>query len=98
MMIKKLFLCVSILLLSNSNILAQKTVTGTVSDATSSFSLLGVSIIEKGTANGTQTDFEGNFSLMVFKDDAILSISHLGYETKEVSVIGTTKITIAEFS
>jgi len=94
MMIKQLFLCVSILLLSSSNLLAQKTVTGTVSDATSSFSLLGVSIIEKGTANGTQTDFEGNFSIMVFKDDAILSISHLGYETKEVSVIGTTKITI----
>ena len=91
-MIKKLFLCVCGLLLSSSMLLAQKTVTGTVSDATGS--LPGVSILEKGTNNGTETDFEGNFSIKISKNDAVLSISYLGYKTKEVSVIGKTVITV----
>ncbi|MEE9407764.1 MAG: carboxypeptidase-like regulatory domain-containing protein [Polaribacter sp.] len=91
-MIKKLFLCVCALLLSSSMLMAQKTVTGTISDA--SGPLPGVSILEKGTANGTETDFEGNFSIKVSKQDAILSIAYLGYKTKEVSVAGKTKITI----
>lgn len=48
--------------------------------------LLGASIIEKGTTNGTQTDFDGNFSLEVADENAILVISYIGYGTKEVSV------------
>jgi len=91
-MIKKLFLCVCGLLLSSSMLLAQKTVTGTVSDA--SGPLPGVSVLEKGTNNGVETDFEGNFSIKVSKNDAVLSISYLGYKTKEVSVIGKTVITV----
>ena len=62
-MIKKLFLCVCGLLLSSSMLIAQKTVTGTVSDPTGP--LPGVSILEKGTTNGTETDFEGNFSIKI---------------------------------
>ena len=91
-MIKKLFLCVSFSLLSSSMLMAQKTVTGTVSD--SSGLLPGVSILEKGTNNGTETDFDGNFNIQVSGEDSILSISYLGYKTKEVSVVGNSKINI----
>ena len=91
-MIKKLFLCLCALLLSSSMLIAQKTVTGTISDA--SGPLPSVSILEKGTTNGVQTDFNGNFSIKVSKDDAILSIAYLGFKTKEVSVSGKTKINV----
>jgi len=91
-MIKKLFLCVCALLLSSSMLMAQKTVTGTISDA--SGPLPGVSVLEKGTNNGVETDFNGNFSIKVSKDDAILSIAYLGFKTKEVTVSGKTKITL----
>ena len=91
-MIKKLFLCVCGLLLSSSMLIAQKTVTGTISDPNGP--IPGVSILEKGTTNGTETDFDGNFSLKVTDDNAILSISYLGYKTKEVAVAGKTTLNV----
>ncbi|MFT5214324.1 MAG: TonB-linked SusC/RagA family outer membrane protein, partial [Patiriisocius sp.] len=91
-MINKLFLCVSFLLLASSMLVAQKTVKGTISD--SSGLLPGVSILEKGTNNGVQTDFEGNFSIDVSSNDAVLSISYLGFKTQEVSVVGKTILNI----
>jgi len=95
-MIRQLFLCVCILLLSSSMLIAQKTVTGTISDA--SGLLPGVSIVEKGTGNGVETDFEGFFTIKVSKDNAILSIRYLGYKVKEVSVLGKTKVAICPVS
>jgi len=91
-MIKKLFLCVCALLLSSSMLIAQKTVTGTISDPNGP--IPGVSILEKGTTNGRETDFDGNFSLKVTDDNAILSISYLGYKTKEVAVAGKTTLNV----
>lgn len=92
MMIKKIFLCVCALLLSNNTMLGQKTVSGTVSDA--SGLLPGVSILEKGTNNGVETDFDGKFSINVSSSDAVLSISYLGFKTQEVSVVGKTTLNI----
>lgn len=70
----------------------QSTVTGTVTDSNKEV-LPGTNIIEKGTKNGTSTDFNGKFSLTV-KEGAILVISFAGYETKEVSVNGKTSLNI----
>src|SRR5690606_34307935 len=47
--------------------------------------LPGATIIEKGTSNGVQSDFDGNFSLEVSNGDAILVISYLGFRTQEVA-------------
>lgn len=58
-------------------------VTGTVVDAMGP--VIGASIMEKGTSNGTVTDLEGNFSLSV-KPGATLVISYIGYKTQEISV------------
>ena len=55
------------------------TVQGSVVDAKGE-PLIGVSILEKGTTNGTITDFDGNFTLSVSKG-ATLEISYIGYKT-----------------
>ena len=70
-------------LLFGSFIYAQ-TVTGTVSD--NSGPVPGVNIIVKGTTTGTQTDFDGNYSLDVKSSDAVLVFSFIGYKTQEIPV------------
>ncbi|WP_246146921.1 SusC/RagA family TonB-linked outer membrane protein [Seonamhaeicola marinus] len=67
------------------------TVSGTVSDA--SGPLPGVNIVVKGTSQGTQTDFDGNYSLSV-DSNATLVFSFLGYKTKEVAVGGNAKVDV----
>ena len=66
-------------------------VTGIVSDANGP--LPGASVVEKGTTNGTQTDFDGNYTLTV-GDDATLVFSYIGYSTMEVPVGGQTSISV----
>ncbi len=60
-----------------------KKITGTVSD--SQGPVIGASIVEKGTTNGTVTDLDGNFTLNV-KPGATLVISYIGYTTQEIAV------------
>ncbi|MDR3219909.1 MAG: SusC/RagA family TonB-linked outer membrane protein [Dysgonamonadaceae bacterium] len=60
------------------------TVTGVIRDVVGE-SLVGVSVVEKSTTNGTMTDGDGKFSLNV-KSDAILVVSYVGYDTQEVAV------------
>lgn len=62
---------------------ASKKITGTVVDAQGP--VIGASVVEKGTTNGTVTDFDGNFSLSV-KTGATIVISFIGYETQEIKV------------
>ena len=70
-------------LLFLQGVMAQSnTVTGTVSDNSGS-PLPGVNVVEKGTSNGTSTDFDGNYSITV-SSDATLVFSSLGYATKEM--------------
>ena len=60
-----------------------KKITGTISD--SQGAVIGASIVEKGTSNGTVTDFDGSFTLNV-KPNATLVISYIGYTTQEIAV------------
>ena len=62
---------------------ATKKITGTVVDAQGA--VIGASVVEKGTTNGTVTDFDGNFSLNV-NPGATIVISFIGYETQEIKV------------
>ena len=62
---------------------ASKKITGTVVDAQGP--VIGASVVEKGTTNGTVTDFDGNFSLSV-KTGATIVVSFIGYETQEIKV------------
>lgn len=56
--------------------------------------LAGASILEKGTIKGTQTDFDGNFSLEVSGPNATLVVSYVGYTTREIIVGTQTTLTI----
>lgn len=58
-------------------------VTGVVVDA-SGVPLIGVNVLEKGTTNGTITDFDGKFTLNVSSPNAKLVISYIGYVSQEV--------------
>ncbi len=70
-----------------------KTVTGTVVDEIGQ-PLPGATVQQKGTTNGTTTDFDGNFAITVTGDDAILLVSYIGYASKEIAVAGQTSINI----
>ncbi|WP_297797391.1 SusC/RagA family TonB-linked outer membrane protein [uncultured Eudoraea sp.] len=67
-------------------------VSGTVSDANGP--LPGASVVVKGTTNGTQTDFDGNYTLNNVDSGATLVISYIGYSTQEVPVNGRTTINV----
>lgn len=68
-------------------------VTGTVLDNLGA-PLPGANIVEKGTTNGTQTDFDGNYSITVNDSDAILVFSYIGFSTKEVAISGQSTINV----
>jgi iron complex outermembrane receptor protein len=69
-----------------------QTVSGTVSDA--SGPLPGASVLVKGTTNGTQTDFDGNYTLNNVGDDATLVFSYIGFKTFETAVNGRSTINV----
>lgn len=72
----------------------QSPVQGTVTDENGQ-PLPGASIAEKGTTNGTQSDFDGNYSLTVADENAVLIISYIGFETKEIEVNGQSTIDVS---
>ncbi len=65
-------------------VLQQKAISGKVVDSKGE-SIIGANIMEKGTSNGTITDFDGNFSLNV-SAKSVLQISYIGYKTQEIPV------------
>ena len=70
------------------NILAQdKTVTGVVLDKTGE-TVIGASVLVKGTTNGTITDVDGNFTLKNVQEDAVLQVSFVGYKAQDVALKG----------
>ncbi len=69
-----------VVLLSIAFAHAQVTATGVVVDATTGEPIIGASVLEEGTSNGTITDFDGNFSLSVGKDAKVV-ISYVGYKS-----------------
>ena len=92
--IKKLsIICTFVLsMLSSLSVNAQTVnVTGIVKDQIGP--VVGVTVIEKGTTNGTVTDGKGEFALKV-KEDATLTISSIGYQTVEVALGGRTRIEV----
>ena len=67
-----------------------QTVTGNVSDG--SGPLPGANVLVKGTTNGTQTDFDGNYTLDNVSSNATLVFSYIGFKTMEIGVNGRTTV------
>ena len=72
---------------------AQRTVSGKVTDSGGE-GLPGVTVVIKGTTNGTTTDIDGNYQLQVDGDDAVLVFSSVGMETQEVAVSARSVIDV----
>lgn len=70
------------------------TVSGTIVDETGS-PVVGATIMEKGTANGTVTDIDGNFSLST-NEGAPLTISYIGYSTIEAKAAAKMNIQLKQ--
>ena len=70
----------------------QITVKGHVKDDTGE-PVIGASVLESKTVNGTITDIDGNFVLTV-PSNSVLTISFIGYATQEVTVNGKTSLTV----
>jgi TonB-linked SusC/RagA family outer membrane protein len=77
------------------NPVLQKTVKGIVRDA-DGLPLPGISILEKGTKNGTSTNEKGQFSIAVKGPDAVLIVSSIGFLQKEVTLKGNNVTIIME--
>ena len=70
-----------------------KTVSGTVLDKTGE-SVIGASVVVKGTTNGTITDFDGKFTLTNVPESGTIEISFVGYKTVNVAVKGQSTIKV----
>ena len=91
--LKKLFLSL-MALLTSTIMYAQTEISGTVIDPTGE-TVIGATVMEKGTSNGTVTDFDGNFTLKV-EAGKILVISYIGYLTQEVPAQNGMKVTMQD--
>lgn len=86
-----------LLMVSSLVAYAQQTVSGVVVDEAGE-PLIGVSILVKGTTNGSITDFDGNFTLTGVETKDVLIFSYIGYGSKEITVGNqkTIRVTLAE--
>ncbi len=81
------YLLCLLFLLGTMTALAQQRVSGTVTDS-DGVPLIGVTVIETGTNNGTVTDLDGNFSLNV-SDGGTVTLSYVGYESQTMVADGS---------
>jgi len=68
-----------------------QTVSGTVTSTTDGSAVIGASVLEKGTTNGTITDLDGKFSIQIKTFPATLEISYIGFATQSVQVTAATQ-------
>ena len=90
------FLALIVALFVQISFAQDKTVSGSVSDD-SGMPLAGVNIIVQGTSSGTQSDFDGNYSIMV-DEGSVLTFSYVGYNTvsEEVGSSNRINVTLSE--
>ena len=87
----------SFLLVTGMTAFAQMAVKGTVVDAANDEPIIGASVLEIGTTNGTITDFDGNFTLTV-KSGGRIAISYMGYKTQEFDAAPQINVRLGEDS
>lgn len=90
----KHFKFILIALFFSQMLLAQTTVTGTVTDATG-FPLPGASILVKGTTKGEITNIDGNYTINLDQTPSTLVFSYLGFISKEVEVTNQTTVNVS---
>ncbi|WP_111307764.1 TonB-dependent receptor [Confluentibacter sediminis] len=86
------FLMMAVAFLFTTVIMAQSTVTGTLIDAELNAPLPGANIVEKGTTNGTTSDFDGKFSLKTENRSGQIVVSYVGYAPVTLSFNGNSNV------
>lgn len=90
----KKFVIVLVLLISSQISAQQKTVSGTITSSSDGLGLPGVNVIIKGTSTGTQSDFDGNYSIKAEVGE-VLVFSFVSMITKEITIGSINKIDVA---
>lgn len=89
-----IWLCTGILMLSAQSLFSQQAIEGRVTDAADGQAVLGVNIVVKGTTTGAITDLDGNYTINVIDQNAVLVFSYIGYLTQEIPIAGLTRIDV----
>ena len=93
-MVKKLpYMLAAMFLFFQSIVAQEQVVTGNVTDGETGLPLMGVTIVEKGTSDGTVTDFDGNYSLEA-SPNSVLVFSMIGYGSQEIALEGRTTLDV----
>ena len=87
------FFIVSFLLTQTTLAQSVSSIMGKVLDSTGE-SVIGASVLVKGTTSGTITDIDGNFKLDNVPSNATLVVSYIGYQTQEIPVAGKKNFTV----
>ena len=95
LMTASLLLCMSWLSLPELAAQTSRIIRGQVLEDTSGEPLPGVSILERGTTNGTVTDLDGNFVLTVTTEKPMLRLSFIGFKTQEILVEGDENLKVS---
>lgn len=88
-------LCIALCSLTASQIIAQRSISGVVSNTADNEPLIGVNVYEKGTSSGTITDLDGKFIINVANENATLVFSYVGFTEQEVLLNGRTNIEVS---
>ena len=91
---KKLSLLLFMFIFVVGATIAQRTVTGVITD-TSGEALIGANVLVSGTTTGTITDIDGSFSLEVPNDAQSLSVSYTGFTDQDVNIFGLNNVSIS---
>ncbi|HPV17694.1 MAG TPA: carboxypeptidase-like regulatory domain-containing protein, partial [Prolixibacteraceae bacterium] len=91
---RKVLFLLTLCLAFSVSAMAQFTVTGTVTDS-DGLGIPGVSILERGTTNGTITNIDGNYTLRIASPDASLVFSFVGMESQEIAVNGRPVVDVS---
>lgn len=82
---------------SSFSVMAQTTVTGKVVSVVDNMPLPGATIIEKGTTNGSVTDFDGNFTIDVASTSSVIVVSYVGFKSQELPVSESDMVIALEY-
>ncbi|MCD7936826.1 MAG: TonB-dependent receptor [Tannerellaceae bacterium] len=92
-MLSRIWLAFSLAMMCQFLVAQNKTVTGVVMEPNGD-PVIGANIIEKGTTNGTITDFDGNFTLGNLSENSVIIVRYIGFNEQEIPVSGQTHITV----
>ncbi len=91
--LKAVLLSVFACLISGIAVGQTQIISGQILDTKTQETVPGVTILIKGTSNGTITDFDGNFSIKAMPGE-VLAVSFVGYKTQEISIGNQTTINV----